>query len=404
MMFEQKSNSKKWNRSRIFSVAGTLLIASSLFFTGWGIGNGKISFNSLKPSISNRSVTRELDYSSIDELYAEILQNYDGAIDVQKLIDGLKEGLAKATGDPYTEYFNDAASQEFDEALSGSFGGIGAELGKEEKNLVIIAPIAGTPADKAGLRAKDVIAAIDDEPTPDISVSAAVGKIRGEPGTTVKLTIIRGGTQRLDVTLTREQINIPSVKWEVKDGIGIISVARFWDDTGKLARQAAAEFKAASVKGVVLDLRDNPGGALSAAVDLSSLWLDKGQVVLREKRSEEVISTQTASGDPLFKGMKTVVLINEGSASASEIVAGALKDHQAAQVIGVKSYGKGSVQQVIELGSGGTVKITIARWYTPNDKNIDKEGIEPDKVVENTAEDIIADRDPQLDTAKAALK
>ncbi|MDO8335780.1 MAG: hypothetical protein Q7T74_03305 [Candidatus Saccharibacteria bacterium] len=169
MVIEQKSNSKKWNRKRIFSFAGTLLVASALFFTGWGIGNGRISFNSLKPSVSNQAVVRQLDYSSIDELYAELLQNYDGEIDVEKLIDGLKEGLAKATGDPYTEYFNDAASQEFDEALSGSFGGIGAELGKEDKNLVIIAPITGTPADRAGLKAKDVVAAIDDE---SIQISA----------------------------------------------------------------------------------------------------------------------------------------------------------------------------------------------------------------------------------------
>lgn len=391
------------NKTKYGKLVLTLILASGLFFAGWGIGSGRISLDGTK-KVAVSTTPKELDFSSVDELYSELKKNYDGELDTNKLIDGIKIGLAQATGDPYTEYFNEEGSKEFNQELSGTFSGIGAELGKDGEKLVVISPIADSPASKAGLLPKDVIARIDDQSAAGLSVSQAVDKIRGKEGTKVKLGIVREETEALSFEITRAQINIPSVKSEIKGDVGIITVSRFWDDTASLAEKAADDFSQKGIKKIVLDLRNDPGGSLNAAVALSSLWLDKGQTVLMEKQGSKVIQTLKASGNQKFKDAKTVVLINEGSASASEITAGALKDNGKATLIGVKSYGKGSVQQVIPLKSGGTLKVTIARWYTPSDKNIDKEGIKPDQEVKRSLDDIKAKLDPQLDAAFSALK
>lgn len=381
----------------------TFVIASGLFFGGWGIGSGRITLDGQKKLTVNRS-PNELDFTSVDELYSELKSKYDGELDMTKLTDGLKVGLAQASGDPYTEYFNEEGSKEFNQELSGTFSGIGAELGKDGDRLVVISPITDSPAYKAGLQPKDVIVTIDDQSAVGLSVSQAVDKIRGKEGTNVKIGIIRNETESLTFDIIRTQINIPSVKWIIKGDVGVLTVSRFWDDTASLAEKAANEFNQKGIKKVILDLRGDPGGSLNAAVALSSLWLDKGQTVLMEKQGGKTINTLKASGNQKFKDTSTVVLINEGSASASEITAGALKDNNKATLLGVKSYGKGSVQQVIPLKSGGTLKVTVARWYTPADKNIDKEGIIPDQEVKRTLDDIKAGRDPQLDAAISKLQ
>jgi carboxyl-terminal processing protease len=214
------------------------------------------------------------------------------------------------------------------------------------------------------------------------------------------LTIVRGGSEELTFEITRDDITVPSVTSEVLAGnIGYMRVSRFGDDTSQLARKTATEFAAAGVKGVILDVRGNPGGLLNSAVDLSSLWLSSGKTVLQEKRGGKVVQTFRASGTAVLKDIPTVVLIDEGSASASEITAGALRDNNAATLIGAKTFGKGSVQQLEELVGGGMLKVTIARWYTPGGKNIDKEGIEPDQAVARSTDDISAGRDPQKDAA-----
>jgi carboxyl-terminal processing protease len=329
---------------------------------------------------------------------------YDGQLTVQQLQDGLKKGLVAASGDPYTEYMPPKEAKEFDEQLSGSFEGIGAELGKDKDSVIIISPISGTPADKAGLRPKDAIIAIDGKDATGLSVEEARDKIRGPKGTQVKLTVIRG-TQKLDVAITRDTINIPSVESKVLDGnIGYLKISSFGDDTSKLAQDAADGFRQKNVKGVVLDLRGNPGGYLEAAVNVSSLWLPGGKTVLQEKRGDVVIKTHKSLGTQTLQGIPTVVLIDEGSASASEITAGALHDNGVATLIGVKSFVKGSVQEPLQLNDGGLLKVTVARWYTPKGKNIDKEGITPDQKVERSLDDYNAGRDPQLDAATTKLK
>jgi carboxyl-terminal processing protease len=382
-------------------------VALMIFALGVGVGSGRINVgpDSGLRTAQNKNLPADLDYRTVEQVYDSIKANYDGDLDAQVLLDGLKEGLAKSTGDPYTEYMNPQAAKEFDEDLNGTFSGIGAELSKDNEFITIVAPIAGFPAEKAGLRPKDIIIEINGQPAYDLSVSEAVGKIRGEAGTNVKLKIVRGQSEQLDFEITRAKITIPSVTYEIlTDNIGYLKVSRFSEDTTNLSREAAAKFKAANVRGVILDVRGDPGGLLEASVDLAGLWLDKGKTILQEKRGEVVVKTYSAKGNPLLKGIPTVVLINEGSASASEITAGALKDNDAAELIGVKSYGKGSVQSLVRLGDGGVLKVTIARWFTPSGKNIDKEGIEPDQKIELTEEDFKAGRDPQKDAALKFLK
>lgn len=381
-----------------YIIAG--IVSVLLFASGWAFGKGNVSVSSIRSGTINQS---SLEYGGVDEVYSTLQQYFDGELDVDKALDGMKAGLARSTGDPYTEFFNKEESKAFEEELNGSFQGIGAELGKEGTNIVIISPIAGSPAEKAGVRAGDVIVLINDEPTSDISITEAVKKIRGAAGTNVKLTLSRDG-QKVELTITRAQIDIPSVKWEIKDGVGVLTISRFSDDTVTLAEQAANEFVSKGVKGVVLDLRSNPGGLLDASVALSSFWLKKDDVVLLEKRGGKIEKTFKANSNNILRGIKTVVLINGGSASASEITAGALHDNKVATLMGEKSYGKGSVQQIVQLSNDSSIKVTIARWFTPADKNIDKEGIAPDTEVKLSDDDIKNKRDPQLDAALAAVK
>ncbi|CAN5405975.1 S41 family peptidase [soil metagenome] len=380
-----------------------IISAAIIFIAGWLTGGGHLGVRGYRAAGENAKLPDRLDYSSIDTIYKSIKDNFDGKLTEGDLLNGMKAGLAKATGDPYTEYFNPKDAKDFYGQLDGTFEGIGAELGKDDAgNIVIISPLSGFPAEKAGFKPKDIIAQIDGKSTADFAIDDAVKLIRGKAGTSVKITIIRDGAPQ-DISVTRESISIPSVKSEVKDGIGVMTVSRFGDDTSSLAQKAADDFKSQNVKGVVLDLRGDPGGLLESAVSLSSLWL-QNKTVLTERRDNVIIQTYNSRGQATLVGIPTVVLINAGSASASEITAGALHDNKVASLMGLKSYGKGSVQQPIDLKDGSLLKVTVARWYTPGGKNIDKEGITPDKEVKITDEDIKAGKDPQLDAALAKLK
>lgn len=394
----EQSKRSLWQRfgKSIISIAVLLAV----FSLGTGFGNGTIS---LQRGGQNEDLPSQLNYASVTALYNKLRTTYDGQLSEQQLIDGMRSGLVEAAGDPHTQFFTAAEAEEFNSGLSGSFSGIGAELSVEDDMITVVSPISGFPAEKAGLKAKDIIVTVDDESTSGMSLDKAVSKIRGPAGTEVKLDILRGSEQ-LTLKITRANISTPSVKHEIKEGIGYLTVARFWTDTAELMDKAAREFNAAGVRGVVVDLRGNPGGTLESSVDAASLWLAKDAIMLQEKRGGKVIETYKASGNNPLKGVKTTVLINGGSASASEILAGALADNKAATLVGEKSYGKGSVQQVLPLSDGSQVKITFARWFTPAGKNIDKEGIQPSEKVGLTEEDIAAGRDPQLARAVELLK
>jgi carboxyl-terminal processing protease len=394
----QPKNQKKVTTYTVIAV----FAAISIFTSGWLFGAGKLSLrsNSLVPvSLDGRQAPRD----GINELYQQLVDNFDGEITDEALLNGQKSGLVAAAEDPYTEFLTAQETKEFNDGLNGSFEGIGAELSREGNFVVIVAPIKGTPADKAGIQPGDVIIEIDGESAANISVTEAVTRIRGPKGEEVVLTIIRDG-QELVVPIIRDTITIESVEWEKRDNTGIITISRFGDDTVELTRRAAQELKDQGITDVVLDVRNNPGGLLDAAVNVSSVWLPKGSTVLEEKRNGVVVQTFKTTDQPVLPGMPTVVLINGGSASASEIVAGALRDNKAATLIGEQTFGKGSVQRVIPLSGGGSLKVTIARWFTPEGKNIDKEGIAPDQAVELTAENREADQDPQLDAALQKLQ
>jgi carboxyl-terminal processing protease len=385
-------------------IFGTLAVVLIVFGSGYAVGKGDIHLWGGK-GIVNNQIPSSLDYSSVDAVYTILKNDYDGSLNSAKLINGAKQGLVAATGDPYTEYFDPTAAKDFNNQLAGSITGIGAELGTDsDNNIVIVSPLSGYPAEKAGLKPKDIIAAVDNQSTQGMSVDSVVRKIRGKEGTKVNLTVVRGNQKPFEVTITRQKITVPSVKYQEDGNIGYLRISQFNGDTVNLAQKAAQEFKAKGVKGVVLDLRSDPGGYLNAAVGVSSLWLDKGKTIVQERRGGQVVSTQTATGGNILAGLPTIVLIDGGSASASEITAGALRDNGAAQLVGVKSFGKGSVQQVENFPDGSELKVTVARWFTPRGKNIDKQGINPDVSVSISDQDIAAGTDPQKDKAYSLLQ
>lgn len=353
---------------------------------------------------SNKNLPSQLDFSSVQAVYQKLKKDYDGQLDSNKLIEGAKKGLVEAAGDPYTVYFTSDEAKQFFGDLEGKFSGIGAELDKKDGQLVVVSTIDNAPAQKAGIKAGDAIAKVNDEDATTWSVEQAVSKIRGDKGTTVKLSIVRDGKLQ-DISIVRDEITTPSVTYSLgDDGIGYIRISRFAEgDTTTLAQKAAQEFKDKGVKGVVLDLRGNGGGYLTAAQDISSLWL-KNKVVVQERRGNVVQDTLKSGSNPILEGVPTVVLVDGGSASASEIVAGALHDNNAAKLVGVKTFGKGSVQQIEDMTGGAELKVTVAKWYTPNGKNINKEGITPDVKVEINDEDIKNARDPQKDKAYSLVK
>ena len=353
-----------------------------------------------------RTSTQGLDSPGLSDLYGLMQRNFDGDINITKAAEGAKKGLVAAGGDPYTVYMDAKEATALSNDLNGKLSGIGAEIGIKNNVLTVISPIKDSPAEKAGLKAQDIIAKINNEDTTNLSVDAAVGKIRGDKGTQVKLKIVRTGEPAaIDLTITRAELNVPSVKWELKNGnVAYIDITRFGADTGKLVAQAAAELKAQGATKVVLDLRNDGGGYLDQAVSVSSQFLPANKLVVEERTNGKTRDKLEATSGGLLVGLPTAVLINGGSASASEITAGALHDNKVAQLVGEKSFGKGSVQEIKDLPGGAQLKVTIAHWYTPGGVNINKEGIKPDVAATLTTEDYNANRDPQLDKALELLK
>lgn len=347
-----------------------------------------------------RTSNKTIDLSSVQKTYQELIANYDGKLDTQKLIYGANRGLVEAAGDPHTAYMDPDETKEFDKSLSGQIGGgIGAEIGLRNNKPTIIKPLENSPAQKAGIKAGEAIVKVNDEVSSDWSVEKVVSKIRGEVGTSVKLTLL-SGSQTREVSVVRQNIVSPAVESEIDGEIGILKVNRFGDDTVSLSRKYASEFVEKGVKKVILDLRNNPGGTVGAAQGLLGIWLDN-QIAMTERRGSEIVKTLRTTGTPILGNMKTVVLINGNSASASEITAGALREYGKAALVGQKSYGKGSVQIVLGLPGGSQMKVTEARWYTPKGKNIDKTGIEPDVKVDLSSDDVNNNVDPQMDKAKS---
>ena len=359
-------------------------------------------YAAIAPVFGIKASADTLDTAVLQQAFRELKANYDGSLDAGKLTDGAARGMVAAAGDRYTVFMDKEEAEQFNKDLRGEISGIGCEIGVRGDRATVLRVLADSPAQAAGMKAGDIFVSVNGEAVEGLDATTVASKVRGEKGTTVKLVMQRGEEQK-EFTITRAQVTDASVRWSIDNGIGTITMSRFDDDTGRLATQAATEFKAQGVKGVVLDLRGNGGGYLSAAVDVAGIWLDN-KVVVTEKANGKVTGTEKTGSNALLGGMKTVVLVNGASASASEIVAGALQDHKAATIVGEKTFGKGTVQKVVNLLDGRLLKVTIARWYTPNGKNITKEGISPDTKVELTSEDANAGRDPQLEAAINQLR
>lgn len=389
---------QSWNEKKI-SLGGAIVVAAITCVIGVFLGIGIKNLNVL--SIFNGDgVTYSGDWSSLDDVYSRLKNNYNGELDLSVLTDGAKKGLVAAVGDKYTTYMTAEENSAFLDDLHGNVGsGIGVEMGLRDGYVRVLRTLPDNPARKAGILAGDILYKVNGEEIWQKSSEEIAQLVRGEEGTEVTVTVARDGKE-LDFTMTREPINNVSEYVEFDGKTAIITLTRFDSDTGKKVQQEAEKFAEKGINKVILDLRGNGGGYVNAAQELLGLWLD-GQVAYVQKSKKDGDTTgYTATGKAILKDIKTVVLINGSTASASEIVAGALKDHEKATIVGEQSYGKGVLQNLLKLSDGGTLKVTTADWYTPNDTSINGEGITPDIVVERTYDDINKMRDPQMDKAK----
>ncbi len=365
---------------------------------------GKVS--GLYNTNSGGRLTNDLDFNLFWQTWDMVKTNY---VDHDKLTDkqmfyGALRGLVSSTKDPYTIFMDPEDAKMFNEDLAGSFSGIGAEVGLRNDVITIIAPLADTPAERAGLRAGDKVYAIDQQSTAGLTVDEAVKKIRGPQGTEVTLTIGRGDAKLQDITIVRDVIIVKSLDYSYnsKDGLFIITINNFNADTETLFAEAVADIKVKNPQGLIVDLRNNPGGYLDTAVTIASYWIESG-VIVSEQSATEPPRQEMARGFAPLANLPTVVLINQGSASASEIVAGALMYYGQATTIGKTTFGKGSVQMINDLPDGSMIKITTAKWLTPDGISINDEGITPNIEVDFTEEDFNANRDPQMEKAKEFL-
>ncbi len=392
-------NQKRWS----LSSSALVLVIGAAVLVGYAAGTRNDQIVAMVgPALGLKVETGSLDLSSVQRTFRTLKSNFDGKLDDAALIEGASKGLVAASGDIHTEFFTAKEAEKFKNDLSGDIGGgIGAQIGLRDQIPTVLETLKDTPAEKAGLKAGDQIMMVNDENVSKQTVDQVVQKIRGDVGSTVKLTIMRDDAPQ-EFTITRQAITSPSVESRIEGDVGVLTLSRFDDKTGETARAAAQEFTAKGVKKVILDLRDNGGGYLSAAPDVAGLWLDN-KVVVSERVGSVTKDEQRSGSNAILAGLPTVVLVNGGTASASEIVTAALKEHGAATVVGEKTYGKGTVQTMLDLDHGALLKVTVQRWYTPKGNNVDKKGITPDEKVGLTKDDVNANRDPQLDAAKARL-
>ena len=341
------------------------------------------------------------NWNALNEVYNRLSSSYNGDVDHNTLVEGAKKGMTDALGDKYTVYMTATETSDFQDELHGNVGsGIGVEMGERDGYVRVLRTLPDNPARKAGILAGDIIYKVDGEEVYDKSSDEISKKVRGEDGTEVSLTVVREGEEKT-FKMKREKINNVSAYVDYDGHTAIVTLTRFDNDTGTKVQEFAKEFTNKGIKKVILDLRGNGGGYVSAAEDLLSLWIDGDAYLIQKSKHLGDSSSNTASGMAVLKDMKTIVLVNGSTASASEIVAGALQDYGKATIVGEKTYGKGVVQQMFNLSNGTTLKVTTAEWHTPKDRSINNEGIKPDIEVERTYEQINAMKDPQMDKAKS---
>lgn len=414
----ENKGKKYCKRAAIFLIL--IIISAGSFASGmYAVGKNEVIRDLAKKEVNytgkvlgkydaarTERLSEDVDFDLFWNVWDTLKKEYvdQNKLNEKEMFYGAIKGMVASVGDPYTVFMDPKLADRFANDLAGTFDGIGAEIAVKNDILIIVAPLAGSPAEKSGLKAGDKIYAIYGTSTAGISVEEAVDKIRGPKGTSVTLTIFREGWEKpKDIIVIRDKIVVKSIKTEMRqDGIFVINIANFNDDTSYLFNKAVNEAIKNNPKGIILDLRNNPGGYLETAIDVASAWVEEGLVVT-EKFSDDNKNEFLARGRARLKDFKTVVLVNQGSASASEIVAGALKDTGRATLVGMKTYGKGSVQTLDEFSDGSTIKITVAKWFTPNGYNINEQGINPDVEVDLKQEDYDQNKDPQLEKAVEIL-
>lgn len=367
---------------------------------GAGSGSGKVV--KVDPE-------KEVDISIVWSVWRLLAQHYidPSKLQIRTMVYGAAAGLTASLDDPYTVFMTPSDNKAFVDEMSGTLEGIGAQLEVQNGLIVIVAPLKGSPAEKAGMLPKDVIVAVDGTSVVGMKLEDVVNKIRGPRGTSVTVSIGRDGrSDPLVLSITRQNIHVPTVESKViktaSGSFAYIALNQFGDSSTDEFRKAVESFDQSKMKGMIVDLRYNGGGYLEGAVDIVSMFVKEGTVVTVNERDHDP-APESVHGNPIAPTIPLVVLVNAGSASASEITAGALQDHHRATIVGVQSFGKGTVQQVIDLPDGSSLRVTIARWMTPDGHEINKKGITPDIVIDRSEADVKADRDPQLEAAEAFL-
>ncbi len=403
----------KINYKKISYIVVSVILLSGVFGIGLYMGYSHRPEIDKVASVVNKNPTFETtaDFSAFWKAWNVLKDKsiYSTKITDQDRVWGAISGLAATAGDPYTTFFNPDDNKLFKDEIKGSFSGIGAEIGMKDKVLTVIAPLKDTPAWKAGIKKGDKILKIDKASMNDVSVDGAISLIRGEKGTPVVLTILRTGeNETRDITIIRDTIDIPTIETEVlpENNIFVIKFYSFSENSDNLFAKALNEFSKSGSHKLVLDLRGNPGGYLDVAVNIGSWFINEGKVIVSEDFGVSHKPVYYRSHGPkLFNDkLQFVVLVDGGSASASEILAGALREHGVATLVGEKTFGKGSVQELVDITPTTSLKVTVAKWLTPNGISISSAGLEPDIKVPFTVKDYEAKRDPQMDKAVEILK
>ncbi len=401
-------------RKRTLGIVGliiivTITLVSGIYYIGFNAGLEQTK----RIVIENVSNTTSPEVNSANfavfwEVWDKLKNDYlnGGDLSNQDLIYGATKGLTEATGDPHTTFFNPEDSKKFNDDVRGVFAGIGAEIGIRDKQIIIVAPLKGTPAELAGVKPGDKIRKIDGESTQGMSIDEAVKKIRGKIGTKVVLTIFRDDWDKeKDIEIIRADIRVPTVRWKIKDGnIIYLQLFSFNGNTDTVFKNAIIQSVLSGGKGIVLDLRGNPGGYLDVAVDIAGWFIKRGDVVVMERFSSGDKTILRANGNEALRGFPVVILIDKGSASASEILAGALRVQNGIKLVGEQSFGKGTVQELQRLSDGSSLKVTVANWLLPDGSIIEGNGLTPDVKVPISENDITAGKDPQLEKAIEVLK
>lgn len=398
-----------WTKNRL---GPYLAVAALSLFIGWQAGHRDLQFkqHNFLPTVNiiNKEPPKgvNVDFSLFWKVWDELPKEYidKSAVDPQKMLYGAISGMVSSVGDPYTSFLNPDQNQSLHDELGGSFEGVGIQLGyNKDKQLVVIAPLKNTPADRAGIQPKDIILKINGKDASELTLPAAVDAIRGPAGSKVTITIVRGdNASPKDITLIRERIKIKSVELTWKDKVAVIKILRFGEQTNAEWDKAVDEAVQKQAKAIVVDVRNNPGGFLNSAVYLGSEFL-KGTIVVQEDGNGVKKNFDATRVGRWLEG-PVVFLANGGSASASEILAGAVQDRGRGKIVGEQSFGKGTVQEVVDLDGGAGLHVTVFKWLLPSGRWINEVGLSPNIKVEMTQADRDAGRDPQLDRALEEVK